>query len=281
MLVSVYVPTKNRAELLTRAVDSVLNQSYPSWELLIVNDGSTDGTRAFLAELALRDSRVKAFHNEDSKGAPHCRNLAIRAASGAFVTGLDDDDWFHPNRLAALVGYWRLLEESAEAFSCIYTQEVYAREEERSFSQKPGSVHAEDLYFYNLVGNQVFARKETYMDAGLFDESMPAWQDLDMFIRLLTKFGPAKLLDGRLYFTNQQARRDRISVGSKQRILSAYRKLLDKSKNKSAAIKQGLFLQAFGSLYGRKPGFFELVEFFRYGIHPRNIKVLLGIYLRH
>jgi hypothetical protein len=102
-----------------------------------------------------------------------------------------------------------------------------------------------------------------------------------MFIRLLTKSGPAKLLDSRLYFTNLEARPDRISVGSKQRILSAYRKLLDKSKNKPAAFKQGLFLQAFGTLYGRKPGFSELVEFFRYGIHPRNIKTLLGIYLRH
>ena len=280
MLVTVYIPTKNRVELLARAVNSVLNQKYESWELLIVNDGSTDGTREFLVDLISLDSRIKVIQHEVSRGAPVCRNLAIRSASGAFVTGLDDDDWFHSNRLAALVGYWQLLEESDEDFSCVYTQEVYVRGNERSLSGKPGSVSADDLYFYNLVGNQVFARKEAYLEAGLFDESMPAWQDLDLFIRLLAKFGPGKLLDSALYFTNHEQRPDRISVGSRERTLSAYRKLLAKSASKPAAAKQGLFLQTFGPLYGRKPGLLELVEFFRYGVHHKNMKALLGIYLR-
>ena len=280
MLVTVYIPSKNRLELLARAVSSVVNQTYESGELLIVNDGSTDGTREFLDDLVSRDSRIRIIQRESSSGAPYCRNLAIRSASGDFVTGLDDDDWFHPNRLTALVEYWRLLAKSGETFSCIYTQEVYVRGDERSMSRKPDSVYADDLYFHNLVGNQVFARKEAYLEAGLFDESMPAWQDLDMFIRLLTKLGPGRLLDDALYFTSHEERPDRISVGSKDRISSAYRKLLAKSTCKPAVVKQGLFLQTFGPLYGRKPGLLDLPEFFRYGVHPKNMRALLGIYLR-
>src|SRR5688572_7692895 len=109
MLVSVYVPTRNRADQLLRAVDSVLSQSYENIELIVVDDSSTDGTADFLRQRSTIDKRLRVLQTPEPGGAPVARNLAIRAANGAFLTGLDDDDRFHEHRIATFIEYWELL----------------------------------------------------------------------------------------------------------------------------------------------------------------------------
>ena len=97
-LVSIYLPTYNRCALLRRAVDSVLAQTYTNWELIIVDDRSTDGTRAFLEDLQKLDPRVKCVFKTDTgevAGVQVSRNIAINMAKGRYITGLDDDDFFH------------------------------------------------------------------------------------------------------------------------------------------------------------------------------------------
>ncbi len=280
MLVSIYMPTKNRAALLSRAIDSVRAQTHSDFELIVVNDGATDGTRAYLETVCAEDSRIRAIHNATSIGAPLSRNLAIRDARGEFITGLDDDDHFHPERLAAFIAQWQLLERTGEKFSCLFSQDVSERGQQRTASARPGSVQWEDLFFCNVIGNQIFARRETVIAAGLFDQEMPAWQDLDLFIRVLKHAGPAKLLDAGLYYLNVDPAIDRISVGSKARVLRAYRTLIAKWQNCPRLMKQGLYLQAFSHFYGIKPGPADLLAFFRMGLHPRTLKTLAGIYLR-
>jgi glycosyltransferase involved in cell wall biosynthesis len=280
MQVSVYMPTKDRQSSAAEAIASVLDQTYPHVELIVVNDGSTDDTFDYLEQLSRRDTRVKVIHNEHAMGAPRSRNSAIRSATGDFVTGLDDDDRFHPNRLAALVAYWRLLEESGERFSCLYTQDVFMHSSPRRLSKKRGSVSAQDLFPCNEIGNQVFTRREYLIGAGLFDEHMPAWQDLDLFIRLLGKYGPAKLLDSGLYFFDDQPRPDRISKASKDKILSAYRRLADKNGEATPEMKQALFLQAFSRYYRFRPGSEDFAEFGKYGFSLKNtarVAKLVGV----
>ncbi len=278
--VSVYLPTRNRLELLQRAVNSVLEQTYSRIELVVVNDGSTDTTRSYLDQLCRMDARVKVIHNESSVGAPRSRNMAIQLASGEFVTGLDDDDYFHRDRVQALVEHWLALERAEQHFSCIFTQDFIVKGANSTLSAKPDSVNADELFFYNVIGNQIFTRRTYFIAAGLFDEAMPAWQDLDAFIRVLRKFGPAKRLDRGLYFLNVDPRPDRISVGSKQKLLAAYRRLAGKNRELPAITRQALLLQAFGGLYGSAPAFSDLVEFFRHGIHSRTLKRLAGVYAR-
>jgi glycosyltransferase involved in cell wall biosynthesis len=279
MLVSIYLPTKNREELLRRAVESVLTQTYTSLELIVVDDGSTDGTRAYLDQARTADDRIRVIRNETSLGAPLSRNLAIREARGEFITGLDDDDYFHPLRIAAFVGAWQLHEQLGQAFSCLFSQDVTELGSERFASARAGAVRWEDLFFANVIGNQVFTRRETLMAAGLFDPEMPAWQDLDLFIRVLKHAGPAKLVDAELYYMNVDPRPDRISIGSNSRILRAYRTLAAKWQDCPQVMRQGLYLQTFRH-YGKKPGPLELMAFVRMGLHLRTLRTLAGIYLR-
>ncbi|HKQ83922.1 MAG TPA: glycosyltransferase [Steroidobacteraceae bacterium] len=277
MLVSVYLATHDRVELLSRAVDSVLQQTYPHIELVIANDGSSDGTRDYLDALQRREARVRVLHNPGSLGAPRARNRAIQAARGALITGLDDDDRFHPERIAGLVDHWQL---HGSRYCCSYTQDHLVWSDRSQLTKKPETVTADELFFFNSIGNQVFTRRDFLLDAGLFDAGMPAWQDLDLFIRLLRRFGPAKLLDRGLYYLNLQQHGARISSGSRQRILNAYSRLLRKHVQMPPAMKQGLYLQAFGPLYETRLGHRDVKEFFSHGVHARPLKRLAGLLLR-
>lgn len=280
-MVSIYIPTKDRVASLRRAVESVLTQTHDDVELIVVDDGSVDATRDYLGRLQLDDPRVRVIRNDSPQGAPRARNLAIRAASGEFITGLDDDDCFHEERIQALLQRWRELEVLPGArFSGVYTQDLIAQGSVESVSAKIARVGYHDLFFHNSIGNQIFTRREYLVEAGMFDEQMPAWQDLDAFMRLVRQFGPAHLLDRPLYLLDLAPRPDRISVGSKQRILSAYRRLLAKVSEHPAILQQGLFLQVFGRLYGFRFESADLREFLRYGIHARTLWILGGVVLR-
>ena len=87
-LISVYIPTYNRLELLKRAVQSVQNQTYKNFEIIIVDDNSSDGTQDFLVGLAKVDSRIRYFFKDKNSGACVSRNIAINLAQGELITGL-------------------------------------------------------------------------------------------------------------------------------------------------------------------------------------------------
>jgi glycosyltransferase involved in cell wall biosynthesis len=96
--VSIIMPTYNRAKFLMNAVNSVIGQSYSNWELLIVDDCSTDNTKAIVAAIA--DPRVQYIRLDSNRGAAYCRNLGIKTAVGEFIGFLDSDDTFLPEKLS-------------------------------------------------------------------------------------------------------------------------------------------------------------------------------------
>src|SRR5690554_2346492 len=104
--VSVLIPAFNRAEFIKETVNSVLNQEYPNVELIVVDDGSTDGTFEILSEYAGQGKLKLLTHpGRENKGQSAALNLALDAASGEFVAILDSDDLFLPGKLSAQVEY--------------------------------------------------------------------------------------------------------------------------------------------------------------------------------
>ena len=99
--VSVIIPTYNRAHLVGRAIKSVLNQTYRDFEIIVVDDGSTDNTKDIIKEFQKKDKRIKYIPYEKNKGGSAARNTGIKAAKGEYIAFLDsDDEWAYEIRKA-------------------------------------------------------------------------------------------------------------------------------------------------------------------------------------
>ena len=97
--ISVIIPTHNRVDLLGRAIRSVQNQTYKNIEIIIVSDGSTDGTDEFVNKLKYTDNRIQFYEYKPSKGSNVARNLGIEKSKGEYIAFLDDDDEWLPTKL--------------------------------------------------------------------------------------------------------------------------------------------------------------------------------------
>ncbi|MEZ4749751.1 MAG: glycosyltransferase family 2 protein [Bdellovibrionota bacterium] len=106
-LVSILLPNFNSGNYLNEAVDSVLQQSYTEWELIIVDDASTDRSREIAARLAKRDPRIRVLFHSQNQGAAHARNTALKEARGRHVALLDSDDLWLPQKLQYQLEFMR------------------------------------------------------------------------------------------------------------------------------------------------------------------------------
>ena len=272
MLVTIYTPTKNRQASLAKAVDSVLNQTYHNIELIVVNDGSTDGTGEYLKKRAKLDKRLKYFNKSVSEGAPAARNLAIENAEGYFITGLDDDDEFLPIRIQAFVDYWGMLTNLGYKPSCLYAQDIVTRYGEVFFtSKKKGMVSVDDLFEFNYIGNQIFAPKLHFIEAGLYNQDLPAWQDLEFSMRILKKFGSAHLLDCATQLYDDSPKQDRISINAETKLRNAYNQIVNIHASTSQRNAQKLIFQMFSKYYGIRPKIIDWIKFMKLGFWPKGL----------
>lgn len=203
--ISVYLPTHNRRTLLERAVNSVLAQTYHDFELLIVDDGSTDDIVVYLEKLDASESKVTIFRNEISQGAGAARNRAIRAARGKFVTGIDDDDEFLPQRLQQLLDAYTGMHSFVA--SALYWDSGKTRKARSNLT-----ISKAMMFSRNCAGNQVLARKQDLIDVGLFDEVMVACEDWDLWTRLVMGKGDGLKIAQPLYLLHTAHSGDRIST---------------------------------------------------------------------
>lgn len=281
MLVSIYMPTKNRVDSLALAVESVRSQSHQDFELIIVDDGSTDSTPIYLKNISAQDQRIKYFRNEKSKGACHARNLAISAASGKFITGLDDDDEFTKNHISGLLQYWNMVsEQSLHPVSCVYSQDMRRTGDVLERGKKASRIECDDLFDHNGIGNQIFAPKEHYVNAGLFDEAMPAWQDMELFYRMIKLYGPARLLDINSYIFDVTPRPDRISVGKKSAVMQACARMTKLHGNNNPRVAQMFLLQVYSDYYNFNVTLMDYLRFCKLSFWPRGYKNLAKIIVR-
>lgn len=182
--VTVYVPTRNRAALALRAIDSVAAQTHPGVELVVVNDASSEGG---YDEVRARTEALGGRYLEHAEplGACAARNRAIEVATGRFVTGLDDDDEFLPERLAELVA--RFDPDTMAFVASGYLERSAAGTARRTYCS--GRIGAERLLHFNAVGNQVLTLTERLRALGGFDVRYPAMQDHELWLRLALEYG--------------------------------------------------------------------------------------------
>ena len=193
-LITVYIPTFNREQLLRRALYSVLGQTYQNIEVIVIDDCSTDGTREFLEKMTLIDRRVHYLIQSFNSGACAARNRAISLANGKFITGLDDDDYFQPQHLEQLVSAWKKKDHQSIA---IYTNTM--RKLPGGYKKalpKAMSTNSQSLKVSNWIGNQIFVQTQVLRGIGGFSTDFPAWQDYECWYRLLSSTGKVAECNG-------------------------------------------------------------------------------------
>ncbi len=171
-LVSVIVPTYNRQDLLFEAIESVLNQVYVNFELLVIDNMSDDKTLERLNQIS--DTRIKVL-TEPRRGAAHARNAGINHAEGSFLAFLDSDDLWVPTKLALQVTKIKGLEKGNMVFA---KYREFAADKEIDVSQRTGSKMSLSLI-------TMLIRKEDFNRVGLFDPKLQAGEFLEWYARAL------------------------------------------------------------------------------------------------
>lgn len=189
--VSVIIPTHNRAWTIRRAIDSVLDQGYPDFELIIVDDGSTDDTDRVLLEYGGRLTILR----QPNRGVSAARNRGIKETSGGLIAFLDSDDRWLPEKLTHQVDFFS---NHPDAFIC-QTEEIWIRNgirvNPKSRHKKPsGNIFEPSLHLCLVSPSAVMMKRELFDRVGLFDESLPACEDYDLWLRIGCRY-PVHLID--------------------------------------------------------------------------------------
>lgn len=222
---SVIIPTFNRLPFLLSAVDSVREQSYQDFELIIVDDGSTDGTRDYVTQLG---SAVKYIFKKNG-GPASARNRGIREAQGRFLTFLDSDDLWLEHKLKIQVAHMRA---DSESMVC-YTDEIWIRKgvrvnQRRKHRKYSGWIFERCLPLCIVSPSSVLMRREFFEKVGCFDESLPVCEDYDLWLRASLRFPFHFLLEGLII--KRGGHSDQLSKkwGSDRYRVQALLKLLEK-----------------------------------------------------
>ena len=193
-LVSVIIPTYNRAALVREAIDSVLAQDYPWLEVIVVDDGSGDHTPAVVHAFDAALTCIQQPHT----GVSAARNRGVAASHGELVAFLDSDDLWLPSKVAAQVA---LFQQQPQMQAC-YTDEIWMRHGVRVNPRQIHQKHAGWIFLHSLPRciispSSIMLRRGLWDRLGGFDERLPACEDYDLWLRL-TATVPVTLLPERL-----------------------------------------------------------------------------------
>jgi glycosyltransferase involved in cell wall biosynthesis len=180
--ITVIIPTYNRWPMLGEAIESVLGQTYPGFELIVVDDGSTDET---VARLNKYRSRLRLISQGRRKGVSAARNVGAGEARGSLLAFLDSDDLWRPTKLAFQADFMELHPEIAVC----QTEEIWIRNgvrvNARAIHRKPdGDIFLPSLDLCLVSPSAVMMRRDLFVALGGFDEALPVCEDYDLWLRI-------------------------------------------------------------------------------------------------
>ena len=262
--VSVIIPTYNRKNLLKRALHSVSSQTFVPKEIIVVDDGSSDGTKDWVLE---RFPYVRYIY-QDNSGVSSARNAGIKEAKGSWIALLDSDDEWMPDKLEKQE---RVINDSKEAWLC-HTNEVWVRNNVRVNQMKKhqkygGYVFENCLDICRISPSSVLIKKEVFEMVGLFDESLKVCEDYDLWLRI-TSVLPIIFLDQPLIikYGGHSDQLSRVDNGIEQYRIKSLEKIL---RSESLPADQ---------LKSAKLHLLKKLKIFSNGLEKRNKLKELNIY---
>lgn len=184
-VVSAVIPAYNASLFLPEAIESVLSQTFTNFELLVVDDGSTDNTASIVKQYSQKDSRVKLF-SQTNQGVSFSRNLGVELAQSKYVAFLDADDRWLPDKLAAHVEYLENNPQVGISFSRVKFIGSDGQFTGQISTGRLTNIQPEHLLYENpttTTSNWV-VRREVFQEFGGFDQQMSYSEDLDFLLRV-------------------------------------------------------------------------------------------------
>lgn len=184
-LFSIIIPTHNRAELLKKAIQSVVNQIFDDWELIIVDDGSVDPTRSIVEKIV--NEKIHYFYQKN-KERSSARNLGIKNAKGKYICFLDDDDYFLPNHLEVITSRIKKENYSIGIFRTGMIIKKGNKETHSLFFDSKKFNHPIPFFLKHMVGIHTLCFHRKILERHTFDERWMHFQDTHLFILCLLEF---------------------------------------------------------------------------------------------
>lgn len=187
--ISVIIPTYNRGNLIGKSLNSVLNQTYQNFEVIVVDDGSTDNTSKVIERI--HDDRIKYIKLNDNKGGSNARNIGIKNAKGKYISFQDSDDLFYPNKLELQLQ--NIINKNSNLDFCkikvIYnsTYSYFYPNKKQEQSILSGKIFDELISEGNFISTQSMLVQRNFMRKFFFDINMPRLQDFDVILRMIPK----------------------------------------------------------------------------------------------
>jgi|TARA_Y100000814_G_scaffold254252_1_gene202175 glycosyltransferase involved in cell wall biosynthesis len=183
--ISVIIPTFNRKHTLQRAIDSVLAQTFKPYEIIIVDDGSKDGTKEWL----LQNYPSVQYIHQPNNGVSSARNKGIQISQGSWIALLDSDDEWMPEKLEYQS---RFLEMNRDSSFC-HTNEIWIRNGVRVNQMKKHKKYGGDIFKHcldicRISPSSSIIKKDVFEEVGAFDESLTVCEDYDLWLRVTAKF---------------------------------------------------------------------------------------------
>ena len=262
--VSVIIPTYNRKNLLKRALHSANSQTFVPQEIIVVDDGSSDGTKDWVLE---RFPCVR-YISQDNSGVSSARNRGIREAKGSWIAFLDSDDEWMPDKLEKQE---IAINDSKEAWLC-HTNEIWIRNGIRVNQMKKHQKYGGDVFencldICRISPSSALIKKEVFEMVGLFDESLNVCEDYDLWLRI-TSVLPIIFLDQPLIikYGGHADQLSRVDNGIEQYRIKSLEKIL-RSESLSA-----------DQLKSAKLHLLKKLKIFSNGLEKRNKLKELNIY---
>ena len=194
-MVSIIIPTYNREKYIERAVQSILRQTYDKYEIIIVDDGSTDHTWEIIRMLEEKDDRIRYIKLDKNQGPAHARNVGMKEVKYEYIAFLDSDDEWHPNKLALQMD--KIMEAKEETGLVFCRMSGIRRGREDRYVCPDQSIEKETLegdifsrlLWANLIGTPtVLIRKKCLEQVGGFKESLTCLEDWEWILRIARKW---------------------------------------------------------------------------------------------
>ena len=185
MKISVIIPTFNRKHTLQRAIDSVLAQTFKPYEIIIVDDGSKDGTKEWL----LQNYPSVQYIHQPNNGVSSARNKGIQISQGSWIALLDSDDEWMPEKLEYQS---KFIEVNRDSSFC-HTNEIWIRNGVRVNQMKKHKKYGGDIFKHcldicRISPSSSIIKKDVFEEVGAFDESLTVCEDYDLWLRVTAKF---------------------------------------------------------------------------------------------